>query len=37
MRALELAVFANDGRYEELREGLDGFAEALGMMGLTLP
>ncbi|NWL14112.1 helix-turn-helix transcriptional regulator [Paenarthrobacter nitroguajacolicus] len=36
VRALELAVLANDGRYEELREGLDGFAEALGDDGPDL-
>lgn len=36
VRALELAVLANDGRYEELREGLDRFAEALGSDGPDL-
>ncbi|MFK0040910.1 AAA family ATPase [Paenarthrobacter sp. NPDC090517] len=34
--ALELAVLANDGRYEELRSGLDRFAEALGPEGPDL-
>lgn len=34
--ALELAVLANDGRYEELREGLERFAEASGPDGPDL-
>ncbi|MFW0773675.1 AAA family ATPase [Paenarthrobacter nitroguajacolicus] len=33
VRALELAALANDGHYEELREGLERFAEGLGADG----